>query len=212
MDAKELLKKRRLLKRKKPDFMKQDCHKKVRLSESWRKPRGSDSKMRVSRRGYRRIVKAGWGSPTLVKGLDRNGLMPMTVSNMAELEGIDPKIHSVVISSGVGTKKKLELIEKALSKNMTISNYKAPEKVLAETKEKIEEKKKQKEQLKKEREKKKEAAKKEAEKKKKEEEEKAEKEKQDKEKDKDKETAAKEAEEKKKEEKKEQDKVLISTQ
>jgi large subunit ribosomal protein L32e len=218
MDAKELLQKRRQLKKKKPEFMKQDTHKKGRLSKSWRKPRGSDSKMRVSRKGYRRIVKVGWGSPSAVKGLDRSGLLPMVINNLTDIQTADPKKHVLVIAGDVGTKKKLVIIEQALSKNLQIANYKEPEKFVAETKQRLEKKKTEKEKVKQEREKKKEAAKKEAEKKKKEEKEKEEKEKAEKagkgktEKKAKTEPSEQTEEEKKAEEKKEQDKLLISTQ
>ncbi|MBU2561302.1 MAG: hypothetical protein KKD17_03315 [Nanoarchaeota archaeon] len=204
MDVKELLQKRRLLKKKKPKFIRQDAHKRKKLSWNWRKPKGSDSKMRVSRRGYKRSVRKGWGSPSLVRGLDRTGLVPFTVNRPADLANADPKKHIIVISSTVGTKKRVAIIEQALSKNLKIANFKEPAKLVTEVKEQFEKKKKEKEKLKEERAKKREAAKKEAEKKK---------EKEKKEKEKSEEEAAELTEEEKKiEDKKEKDKMLISTQ
>ncbi len=207
MNAKELLEKRNLLKKKKPAFAKQDSHKKSKLSSSWRKPRGSDSKMRVSRKGYRRIVKIGWGSPSAVKCTDSKGLLPVEVSTIKDLTLVDPQKNVMVIPRGVGIKKRMVLVEQAISKKITISNYKEPEKFLTETKSLFEAKKQEKEKTKAEREKKKEAAKKEAEKKKAKED-KSDKDKKDK-KDKTDDLAE---EEKKIEEKKEKDKLLISTQ
>ncbi|MBN1544607.1 hypothetical protein JW898_04045 [Candidatus Woesearchaeota archaeon] len=206
MEVKELLQKRRLLKRKKPEFIRQDAHKRKKLSWNWRKPRGSDSKMRVSRRGYKRQVRKGWGSPSLVKGLDRTGLTPFTANRPADLANADPKKHIIIIGGSVGTKKKVAIIEQALSKHLKIANFKDPSKLVTEVKEQFEKKKKDKEKLKEERAKKREAAKKEAEKKK-------EKEKKEKEKEKSRDEAAEMTEEEKKiEEKKEKDKMLISTQ
>ena len=60
---KELLDKRKALKKKKPVFTRQDAHKKKKVGWKWRKPKGSDSKMRVGKKGYKRSVRPGWGSP-----------------------------------------------------------------------------------------------------------------------------------------------------
>ena len=214
MNTKELLEKRRNLKRKKPNFIRQDAHKKKRLGTGWRKPKGSDSKMRVSRRGYKRSVRIGWGSPLAVKGSDRAGMMPVIVDNVTALQKINPKNEIAVLSSGIGAKKKMAIVEKAMNNKIQISNCKDPEKFLKDIKEQFDNKKKEKEKLKEKREKKKEETKKEAAKKKEEEKAKEEKEK--------KEAAAmspeqkaekeKQDQEEKMEEKKEKDKLLISTQ
>lgn len=212
MNAKELLDKRKALKRKKPVFTRQDCHKKKKIGWKWRRPKGSDSKMRVSRKGYKRSVRSGWGSPSSVRYLDANGLKKVMISSLKELAALDPKSDSAVICSGVGTKKRMELIEKAISEGITISNYKDPKGFLEQTRKSIESKKKEKEKLKEERKKKREDTKKAAEKKAKEEKAK------EKDKAKGKEGTGKEdegkeemtEEEKKMEEKKERDKLLIS--
>jgi large subunit ribosomal protein L32e len=209
MNVKELLQKRRMLKRKKPEFVRQDAHKKKKVGWKWRKPKGSDSKMRVSRRGYRRIVKVGWGAPSAVRGVDRTGLVPVVAENVTAVQKIDPGKEIMVIAGSVGIKKRMAIVEQAISRNIKISNCREPEKFLKEMKEQFEKKKKKKEKLKQEREKKKEAATKAA-KKAKEEEKKKEEEKA--------KTAEKTAEEKKEEEekkieeKKEKDKLLITTQ
>jgi large subunit ribosomal protein L32e len=208
MNTKELLEKRRMLKKKKPDFIRQDAHKKKKVGWKWRKPRGSDSKMRTGKKGYKRSVKVGWGSPSAVRGLSQEGLQSVLVSNAGDVQNIDPKTSILVILAGVGTKKRLEIVEKAMSKNIKIANYKDPAKFVEEVKKEFEKKKKEKEKLKEDREKKREAAKKEAQKKKEKEEKKAA-EKEGKKEEKEEEMTE---EEKKLEEKQEKDKLLISTQ
>jgi large subunit ribosomal protein L32e len=212
MDAKELLKKRRMLKRKKPSFIRQDAHKKKKLTQNWRRPKGSDSKMRVSRRGYKRSVRVGWGSPSAVRGLDTKGLLPVVVNNIHALQKIDSKNEVMVLSSGLGTKKKMAIIEQAMSKNIQIANCKDPETFLKEIKEKFDKKKKEKEKIKEERSKKKEAAKKEAAKKEEDKKKTEEKEEKKKTETKSKAESEKKTEEDKMEEKKEKDKLLITTQ
>ncbi len=202
IDAKmeSLLKKRIELKKKKPVFMRQDAHKKKKLRPNWRKPKGSDSKMRVFRKGYRRSVRIGWGSPRAVFGLSREGLRPVEVGNPSQLESLDPKFDCIIIRSSVGLKKRLDIVQLAITKGLKVMNVKDPAHYLEEQKKLLKEKKEKNENKKKSRSEKREKAKKEAEKQKakKEAEKKA--------------AESKTEEEKKSEEKKEMDKVLTQKQ
>jgi large subunit ribosomal protein L32e len=182
------------MKAKKPEFIMQDAHKKKRLEQKWRKPRGSDSKMRVGKSGYRRAVKVGWGSPKEVKHLNQAGLQPVIVRNINDLERLNPKKQIAVIARTVGNNKRIKIIEKAESKGIKIQNYALPEKKLVDLKKQFEERKEERKKQIQERDSKREATKKEAEKKKT---------KQEKE-------QTKTEEEIKAEEKKEKDKVLIT--
>ena len=203
-----LLQQRKTLKAKKPTFMRQDAHKKVKLKNNWRRPKGSDSKMRVSRHGYRRSVRIGWGSPSEVKGLASSGLRPVMVENVSQLSSLDPKKDCVVLVSSVGTKKRIMVIEAALKKGLKFMNIKDPAKCVDDLKKAFQDKKQKSDSKRKERTEKKEKVKKEAEKAKKKEEEKASVKKDAS----DEKDAPLTEEEKKLEEKKEKDKVLIQRQ
>ncbi|MBT5022109.1 hypothetical protein HOK51_10760 [Candidatus Woesearchaeota archaeon] len=204
---KTLLEVRNSLKKKKPNFLRQDGHKKARLSKKWVKPRGLQSKMRLKRKGYRRCVSVGWRSPVLIRGLSRDGLNLVKVSTVAEVESLNPKEDKAIICGSVGRKKRLDLIKKAIERELLIHDYKDPKKFIEETELEIKKKKEEGTKKKSDRAGKQEKDKKEAEKKKKEEEEKAKKESEDKKSD----AESLEAnQEKKEEEKKEKDKVLIS--
>lgn len=169
MDTNELLEKRRLLKRKKPVFLRQDAHKKKKVGMKWRKPKGSDSKMRVSFKGYRRSVRKGWKSPEAVRGTEATGMLLRIINNPGDLDALDPKKEAALIGSTVGDRKRLTIIEAALKKGIKISNFKDPQKVADNIKQALQKKRQEREETKKTREEKKEKAKKEAEKKKKEE-------------------------------------------
>jgi large subunit ribosomal protein L32e len=201
----DLLAHRATVKSKKPFFLRQDAHKKKKLSYNWRRPKGSDSKMRVSLRGYRRQVRAGWKSPTEVRGLNRTGFVDVLVNNVLELANIDPNTQSVLISGKVGLKKRIAILNEAAKRKLPISNFKSPETYVADAFKKRDDAKKKKQESKQSRDAKREQTKKDAEKKK-------EKEAKDK---KAEETAAPaeavaQAEEKKLEEKKEKDKLLTA--
>ena len=143
-----LLSIRRLLKRKKPKFVKQDAHKKPKLSDAWRKPRGLQSKMRLKKSGYRRSISVGWKSPALVKGFNREGLKPVLVKNVSDLKNVKPKTDIVVISSVVGTKKKIDILNEAEKLSLKVENFKDAKKFI-ESKQKEIKANKEKKELKK---------------------------------------------------------------
>ena len=143
-DKKELLGLRKKIKRKKPDFIYQDAHKKIALPKKWRKPRGSDSKMRLCKRGYRRKIQIGWKSPALVRGLHPTGYVPVLVSTSADLAELDKKEHGIIIGSNVGEKKRVQIVAEAVLKDIIILNIKDPKKYLEDHKKKLEAKKEEK--------------------------------------------------------------------
>lgn len=147
---------RKALKSRKPTFRAQDSHKKVRVKNRWRKPRGSDSKMRQRFRSYARVVKTGWQSPKSVRGLDRTGLEIVYVAKESDIQSIDAKKQGAMISGKLGLKKKLILLNILEEKNITVLNVKdvkqwklEKEKKRAELKQQKTAKNKQKEEKKK---------------------------------------------------------------
>ena len=54
MEKKDLLEFRKKIKAKKPNFIRQDAHKKGEIKKKWRRPKGLQSKMRLHKRGYRK--------------------------------------------------------------------------------------------------------------------------------------------------------------
>jgi large subunit ribosomal protein L32e len=122
-DKKKLLEVRKTIKDKKPEFKQQDFHKKKRLGDKWKRPRGLQSKMRHQFKGYHRIVKQGWRSPVEVRGLHQKGLEIVMVYNVSDLAKVK-KDQGVMIASNVGNKKRMEIIIKAEELKLTILNIK----------------------------------------------------------------------------------------
>jgi len=192
---------RKQMKKSRPDFVRQDAHKKQRLGRKWRRPKGIQSKMRLGKKGYRRCVDTGFRSPRMVRGLSRDGLSMVIVRNVNELSGLEKKTHCVVISSAVGKKKKVEVVKKCNELGLRILNVKNADEFIKKVEDEVKKKKEKKAETKKEKEKKRQEREKKA------------KEKEEKEK-KDGEKKPEEADEltekiKKEEEKKEIDKALI---
>ncbi len=141
---------------KKPKFSRQDSHKKKRLGEKWRKPKGLQSKMRLHKKGYNVSVKTGYGTDKKTKYLMK-GLQKVTVNNVDELRNIDEKKQGIIISKKVGKRKRIEIIKEAEKNKIKILNIKSPQDYVKQVeerrtkdKEKKESKKKQKEEKKKE--------------------------------------------------------------
>lgn len=131
-EIKDLLEKRKATKKKMPDFIMQDAHKLSRLKKKWRRPRGSDSKMRQGFKSYCKSVEPGYGSPKEVKGMDRSGLYPVRVESIKILEKINKEKQGIIIKSCVGKKKKVDIINKAKELNIKILNIKDSEKYLSD--------------------------------------------------------------------------------
>lgn len=136
----DLLKLRRHLKIKKPKFLRQDANR-LHLPQKWTRPRGIHSKMRLKIKGHKKRPSTGYGSPRRVKYALRNGLLPQLIQNKNALNTIDLRTKTPVISSSVGDKKRLEILEYALSKNISIANIKDIKQTLDKIKQKLQDRK-----------------------------------------------------------------------
>ncbi|RLI80237.1 50S ribosomal protein L32e [Archaeoglobales archaeon] len=123
---KRLLKVRRRLKARKPEFKRYCAHKKLRLrNKSWRRPRGLDNKLRIrygGKKSGRIVVNAGFGSPKAVRGLHPSGYEEVLVHNPMELDKINPERQAIRIASRVGMKKRLAIEDKAKELGLKILN------------------------------------------------------------------------------------------
>src|SRR3990167_7900671 len=90
---------KRLLRAARPRFTRHAPHRKARLPDSWRRPRGLHNKQRDNRKGSLPCVSDGWRTPVSVRGLHSSGLAIAHVSTLVELERVDSKTHGVVIAS-----------------------------------------------------------------------------------------------------------------
>jgi len=118
----KLLKIRKKKKAKKPDFIRQEGYRHVRLKDKWRRPRGRHSKLRKGEKARGKKPSTGYSSPKAVKGLTANGLTRVYVSNKEELANVDPKTSLVIIRAGVGKKKRLEIAVEAEKLKVNVQN------------------------------------------------------------------------------------------
>lgn len=123
MELKKLLSIRKEIKSRKPKFVRQEYHKRKKLAKKWRQPKGMHSKLRQKFKGHLKHPSPGYMSPKKTRGLDKNGLKPVIVSNLDELNYVS-KNHGVIVSKSVGLKKKIEILKKAKEKGIVVLNVK----------------------------------------------------------------------------------------
>jgi large subunit ribosomal protein L32e len=119
-----LLATRRRLDRTRPAFVRQAAHRYERIGrdESWRRPRGLQSKQR-RHYGYRsKVVRIGYRSPARVRGLTPAGFRPVLVRTRGELDGLDALKDAAVIARTVGTRRRLVLEEEARRLGIRVLN------------------------------------------------------------------------------------------
>ncbi|MEA3379061.1 MAG: eL32 family ribosomal protein [Nanoarchaeota archaeon] len=137
-----LLELRNKMKKKKPDFLRQDGHCKSKLKKKWRQPKGMHSKMRRKLVGYRKQPSTGFCSPKKVRGLCRDGLKSKLIKTSKDLEGFNPKTDGAIVAK-IGQRKRLVIIKKILELKFKILNIKNPQEYLKKIEEKIKKKKEQ---------------------------------------------------------------------
>lgn len=121
----------------KPAFKRRGLHRKVKLDDVWRRPRGLHSKQRRQFRAKGVLPRPGYGSPVAVRGMHPSGYEEVRVFSPADLAGLNPEIQAVRIAGSVGNRKRGEIQARALELGLKVLNAKdltrpAPEPVAVE--------------------------------------------------------------------------------
>lgn len=140
-EIKRLLKAREA---KRANFYRQTLQTKVKLADTWRRPRGLHSKQRMYFQAKGAHPQTGFGSPKAVRGFHPSGYREALIFTVAELSEIDPATTAVRIGASVGGAKRMAIQEEAEKLGIKILNkkeVKAPVKVAEEPKKEEEVKK-----------------------------------------------------------------------
>ena len=68
------------------------------------------------------LVKVGYGGPKEARGLHPSGFTDNLVYNLSDLEKLDPKKDGIRFGHSVGTKKRKEIVAKAIEGKFKIFN------------------------------------------------------------------------------------------
>jgi len=145
--AEEASELRERIKKKKPEFVRQESWRYKRLKESWRRPRGLDNKMRRKIKGWPPTVSGGYRGPKVARGLHPSGYKEVLVYNPEEIKKIDPKNQAIRIAHAVGKRKRAKILVEARKRKITILNLKEAKEVAKEEKEEKPERKEEAEEM-----------------------------------------------------------------
>jgi large subunit ribosomal protein L32e len=109
---------------KKPAFVRQESWRDSKFSESWRRPRGLDNKIRRKIKGWPPGPSTGYKGPKVARGLHPSGYREVLVYNAEAVATIDASTQAIRIGHTVGKKKRAEIIAKAKELNVKILNVK----------------------------------------------------------------------------------------
>jgi len=87
---------------------------------TWRRPKGTHSKVRIRKRGNPGIPIVGRKTPSKTAGTI-SGFRPVLVHNMKELEMLNKKSEAAILAR-IGARNKIELVKKAESLGIKILN------------------------------------------------------------------------------------------
>lgn len=125
------LQSRKRAKHKKPEFLRSESWRYAKLSESWRRPRGLDHKMRRKIKGWPPMVSTGYKGPKIARGLHPSGYREVLVHNPQEVSDVDSKTQVARIAHTVGKKKRALIIAAAREKKITVLNARKVEELEA---------------------------------------------------------------------------------
>ncbi len=108
--------------RKKPNFLKQGANYLKRIKKRWRKPRGSDSKLRKKEKSKGAWPKTGYRAPREKRYLHPSGFEEILIQNINDLNKINPEKQAGRVSGKIGKRKKKIILEKAKELKIKILN------------------------------------------------------------------------------------------
>jgi large subunit ribosomal protein L32e len=118
----ELLELRKKTSANRPEFVRPESWRYVRLHPEWRKPKGLDNKVRKSIKGWPRRVKVGYRGPAEVRGYHSSGHVEVLVYNASDLTKVVPGKEVARMGGTVGARKRAEILKRASELGLRVLN------------------------------------------------------------------------------------------
>ena len=116
-----------IVKKKSNKFKKHQSDEYVKVKESWRRPRGIDSRQRRKFKGLTLLVNVGYGSDKRTRYMLPNGFYKFTVHNVKELEVLmmQNRKYAAEIAHNVSVRTRKLIVERANQLNIKLLNASA---------------------------------------------------------------------------------------
>ncbi|MCQ2085860.1 MAG: 50S ribosomal protein L32e [archaeon] len=122
-ETKSAIAKREIISQRRPTFKRQEWFRYSKLKEGWKRPKGIHSKMKRNLKRRPPVVDIGFRGPTRARGLHSSGFEEIFVCNVTDLEKVvDIKTQAARISGTVGTKKRIDIQNRAKELGIRVLN------------------------------------------------------------------------------------------
>ncbi|TFG22254.1 MAG: 50S ribosomal protein L32e [Promethearchaeota archaeon] len=122
MEHKRLFEIRKKMKKQRPSFNRVESWRYKRVKPSWRKARGIDSKTRRKNKAGVKSPSVGYRTPKKIRGIHPSGYQEVRVFTIKDLDTLNKNKHALKISSRLGAKKRIMLVEAAQRKGFKVLN------------------------------------------------------------------------------------------
>jgi len=118
----KFLKLKERMNKKRPNFIRDESWRLIRVKKSWRRSKGIDSRVRRKEKGVIKSPNVGYRTPRKLRGLHPRGYKEVLVYNINDLQNLDSKRHIATIGSTVGKLKRTQIVLEADELNILVSN------------------------------------------------------------------------------------------
>ena len=122
MEQKRLVELRKKMNNKRPSFRRVESWRYKRVKDSWRKARGIDSQTRKKTKTGVKSPSVGYRGPKKVRGLHPSGYEEVRVHSIDDIKGLNNKKHAIKVSTKLGIKKRINVIDYAQSRGFRVLN------------------------------------------------------------------------------------------
>lgn len=122
VQEKRLMELRKKMNKKRPTFRRVESWRYKRVKDSWRKARGIDSKTRKKKKLGVKSPTIGYRGPKNIRGAHPSGYEEVRITTIKDLQNLNKNKHALKISSKLGAKKRIALIDYCQKRGFKVLN------------------------------------------------------------------------------------------
>ncbi|KAM6552243.1 hypothetical protein CsatB_002051 [Cannabis sativa] len=115
---------KKIIKKRVKSFIRPQSDRKISVKESWRRPKGIDSRVRRKFKGVTLMPNIGYGTDKKTRHYLPNGFKKFVVNNVNELELLmmHNRTYCAEIAHNISTRKRKEIVERASQLDVVVTN------------------------------------------------------------------------------------------